>query len=95
MWTLGLQHQTFQFYKSIASIVNDLLIWADVNDCCSFSNSWPLKLADTEETWPMYRTEGKLVDAVVSYLNAVENAVGLFIVTAQTLPKRQLKPRIH
>lgn len=90
--TLGSQHQMFQFYKSISTILNSLLMWADLSGCCIFSNSCPLKLADTEETWPMYRTEEKLVDALVSYLNVVENAVGLFIVTAQTLAKRQLKP---
>lgn len=60
MWTWGPQHQMFQFYKSISTVLNYLLIWADLCACCSFSNSCPLKLADTEETWPMDRTEGKL-----------------------------------
>lgn len=68
-------------------------MWADPSGCCSFSNSCPLKLADTEHGQCIGQKQNWLVQ--LSYLNVVENAVRLFIITAQTLPKRQLKPRIH
>lgn len=77
VWMVGLQHQTFQLYKSTSTVLYYLPMWTDLNCWCGFSEPCSWKPEDTEQLLPIYMTEQKSVDEAISYLNGVENGVGI------------------